>query len=323
MGLISSLKKRGLKNTIKQAKANTFGLYKTVRKQQEQIDTLHYFLNAYADITKLPPTKDENLRNLQLALVEMIRIFDKLCKKHNLQYFLCGGNVIGAVRHKGFIPWDDDVDVTMPREDYDKILPLFKDEMEKYGIVVRSGGYFDNRGPMSRLAFAYKTLETGVWLDIFPLDTLNAKGRLEEIRPELEKASWEYKAFYDKHENKISNEEMLQKKNEIYGKYDCLNNGSHKVMMEFLEFESVLVFHDEDTVFPLHDAEYEGEMFPVPNNLELYIPAYYGNNYMSFPYGGVEHHCDPDGQRAKTRAVRHNVDMKEVIAYLHSVYEKI
>lgn len=80
---------------------------------QEEIDTLFYFLNTYCDITKLPPSQDCDLRNVQILLLWLVKIFDKECKKHNITYWLNSGNLLGAIRHKGFIPWDDDVDVAM------------------------------------------------------------------------------------------------------------------------------------------------------------------------------------------------------------------
>lgn len=61
-------------------------------------------------------------QEIQKTLYEMLIDFDKICEEHNLTYFLCGGTLLGAVRHEGFIPWDDDIDISMPREDYDKLI---------------------------------------------------------------------------------------------------------------------------------------------------------------------------------------------------------
>lgn len=59
------------------------------------------------------------VRDVQLVLLEMLKDIDSLCKKHNIKYWLTGGSALGAVRHKGFIPWDDDADIGMLREDYE------------------------------------------------------------------------------------------------------------------------------------------------------------------------------------------------------------
>ena len=67
------------------------------------------------------------LRKHQLRMLDMLIYFDNFCRKHNLKYWLSSGTLIGAVRHQGFIPWDDDVDVEMLREDYLKMLELLKE----------------------------------------------------------------------------------------------------------------------------------------------------------------------------------------------------
>ena len=63
-----------------------------------------------------------DIRPLQLRMLEILLAFDKMCKEHNLNYGIMAGTLLGAVRHKGFIPWDDDMDVGMPRPDYEKFI---------------------------------------------------------------------------------------------------------------------------------------------------------------------------------------------------------
>ena len=76
-----------------------------------------------------------NLRNVQLLYIELLRFVDNVCKKHNIDYWLEGGTLIGAVRHGGFIPWDDDIDIAMPREDYEKFLKIFPEYGKKNNLL--------------------------------------------------------------------------------------------------------------------------------------------------------------------------------------------
>ena len=66
----------------------------------------------------------ELLRNLQLKTLEVAKEFKRVCEKHNLRYFMGCGTLLGAVRHKGFIPWDDDMDFYMPKDDYEKLVEI-------------------------------------------------------------------------------------------------------------------------------------------------------------------------------------------------------
>ena len=76
------------------------------------------------------------LRKVQLVQLEIAKEIDRICKKNNIKYFLIGGSLLGAIRHQGFIPWDDDLDVGMLRDDYEKFLKVAGDELqEKYKII--------------------------------------------------------------------------------------------------------------------------------------------------------------------------------------------
>ena len=123
------------------------------------------------------------LHRVQTVELEILREFDKVCRKNNLKYSLAYGTLIGAVRHKGFIPWDDDIDVVMPRDDYEKLKLLWKDEsspryiLQDYRIDVF---YQNNFMKIRKNNTSYIQGEnefnakyhTGIFIDIFPMDRL-------------------------------------------------------------------------------------------------------------------------------------------------------
>lgn len=120
----------------------------------------------------------EKLRELQLKSLEIMIHFKKFCEDNNLLCYLCGGCCIGAIRHGGFIPWDDDVDVMMPREDYEKLSKLWRDT-EKY-VLLRTrkekfcGHIFttivDKTTTLIREENKNSDVSKGVAIDVFPLD---------------------------------------------------------------------------------------------------------------------------------------------------------
>ena len=108
-------------------------------------------------------------------MVKTLESIDKCCRENNIKYSLCWGTMIGAIRHHGFIPWDDDIDVMMPRDDYNRFLEVYNDE--KYGVYTPKKNknciqiitkIFDKR----TCAFYYNHPKSlfGVWVSIFPYD---------------------------------------------------------------------------------------------------------------------------------------------------------
>ena len=74
---------------------------------------------------------DVDLRKLQLTELDILLEIDRICKKHDIRYFLDAGTLLGAVRHKGFIPWDDDIDILMPLSEYKRFCRAAKKEMRE------------------------------------------------------------------------------------------------------------------------------------------------------------------------------------------------
>lgn len=122
-----------------------------------------------------------SLREIQLAELEILIQFDAYCQKHHLTYALCGGTLLGAVRHKGFIPWDDDIDVMMPRPDYEKlkhlvsVQPIHQDMIFRCGengeIGAPFGKILDTRIP-TQINYIDDNGSKYLWVDIYPVDGL-------------------------------------------------------------------------------------------------------------------------------------------------------
>ena len=122
---------------------------------------------------------NSELRRLQLCELNLLKTFAKICEKNNLRYFMIGGTMLGAVRHKGFIPWDDDVDVAMPRPDYQKFLKIVRKQIPSYMELLNYKKDEDYLRYFSRLVDRRvtiyndsnsETLLENAWIDIFPFD---------------------------------------------------------------------------------------------------------------------------------------------------------
>lgn len=127
------------------------------------------------------PEQEVDLKKLQAKCLEITLVFKEFCERHGLLFYLCGGGCIGAVRHGGFIPWDDDIDVFMPRDDYEKMCSLWHEEMDESRYKLsRTGPENFERSQLTAITDENTTfikerqmdLEVahGVRLEVLPLD---------------------------------------------------------------------------------------------------------------------------------------------------------
>ena len=144
---------------------------------------------------------DVSVRSIQLKIIDVLKEFQRVCKKYNLQYYAIGGTCLGAIRHHGFIPWDDDIDVAMPYEDYFRFMEIAESEL-KAGYAVMGPHtcqhYNDiyiklhdiNTAFIEEHCKNYPDRFGGIYIDIFPIYGLpenKIKQRVLETRCYIQK----------------------------------------------------------------------------------------------------------------------------------------
>jgi lipopolysaccharide cholinephosphotransferase len=240
--------------------------------------------------------------------IDLYMVFAEICEKYGLKYFMMYGGLLGAIRHDGFIPWDDDLDVAMPREDYDKFIQIAPKELsEPYALqcpYTYPNCYITNitirnsMGTFTPKRFAHLDYNKGIPMDIFPLDycdpvTIDKDQELiyEHI---LRCSSWmnlrnpclsvEEKEKHIKHKtnNPLHDWEMIQK---------IASNPKYKGS-DYLVQTVVMVKRWYGTASPLLRAEWFNKTEPhLFESIQIIIPAgwdkilckLYGDNYMQYP----------------------------------------
>ena len=284
-----------------------------------------YLSSLYGDYMKLPPKEKrinhkpmrlsfdakadeyyvhEDLVHLQQVLVEMLDEFVRVCKKNKLEYFLVGGTCLGAVRHKGFIPWDDDIDVAMPREDYEKFLEVAKTDLKKEYFLDYYKTDDENHFGFAKIKknnttflsrYCYK-VHNGFFLDIFPIDYCDNKDSLKtKISASLSRCILETMKYRDHNITKIkslrrpyisipylifSNRTLHKKVDKLY---TCQNNGTRKNCTIY----SGVYYYKRDiypksVVFPYSIVEFEGRKYHAFHDTDAYLTGLY-DNYMELP----------------------------------------
>ena len=301
-----------IKESIRHFVLVKFGIESKLKECHEKIDSLYYYLNQYVDITKIPPTKDVDLRILQQCDALLLAIFHKMCEKFGLTYWLDFGTLLGAVRHKGFIPWDDDTDLSMPRDDFEKALKLFPPLLDKYGITL-----FERN---DTLCIHYNHNHTGIWIDVFPVDIFKTDFSSNRVKDDFEKRIRLYENYHNLHSGDsphLSYEQLSQKRKSIFEN----DNGTDYIYWS-KAYCNVVSFN-KDLLFPCVDIYFEGFKLKAPAKSIEILKCRYGD-YMSFPASGMMHHGVSLGRKPLSQwAKLHNVDMTKVKADLEIILKKI
>ena len=228
----------------------------------------------------------ENLKEAQQKMYQILIVFDKICRRHNLTYWLDHGTLLGSVRHKGFIPWDDDLDVTMPREDYEKFLQIAQEELpdEYFLQTQKTDKHYQNffakiRDRKSTFVDAWEEkrdiqYHQGIYIDIFPLNTIaNTSASILFYKAVV----FLSKLVHNRYMKSVLLAKPLVK----------LLNSLHTKDGDFVvsggENMHYVIHIEKETIFPLTEVEFEGGVFPAPKDTERYLESIFGDNYMQLP----------------------------------------
>lgn len=264
-----------------------------------------------------------DIKRIQAIELDILLEFDRICKKHSLNYQLYSGTLIGAIRHKGFIPWDDDVDVCMLRSEYDKFLSVVESELtssyffqtyetdpnyiNKYAKIRKNGTFF-----MEKLVIG-EDMHHGMYIDIFAFDNIepDTKEGSQQIRQLQNIDSFFKFRIKARHETLEEGPEKIEAKR----KYDLIKNSPiKKSTVEKWVLDIMTRFNDRETQWvgdlsnpspevlenfkmkrsELEDSidwEFEGHKLPVPRNYHEVLTRCYGD-YMTPPdeVDRVSHH---------------------------------
>lgn len=243
--------------------------------------------------------------------LSMLTVFDRFCKENDLAYTLCGGTLLGAIRHKGFIPWDDDIDIGMPRADYEKLLYdknldySCVPEHMMFGRWTDGTNYYpfvrmmDNRTRIITPYFDPRTSVRNIWIDIFPFDG-NPKNK-EKLAPTVKYLKFLRRVLAIKHAKLGDGRNIFRKSTKYIIRAVLAPFTIPKLCRYIDEISKRYDFNNADTISCVNwglygmgecvdreafvktiDVDFEGKKFKAMSNYDEYLTGLYGD-YMTLP----------------------------------------
>lgn len=252
---------------------------------------------------------------IKICSKSILDYLDSVCKNNNLHYFLCGGTLLGAVRHKGFIPWDDDIDIMMPRSDYEKLFVVWpQDSIYKFlchkntrNFPYAYGKVIDTR-TIKEEPIRNSCRHLGVDVDVFPIDSI----------PDNHDESV---LFFD---NIARWQALLNRHITTFGSLtncNCIKTVAYNCFILFLRIGELLGLRTVDSIVSgfsryaqkynsqhvsfcgitvishygireknpkigyerVINVQFEGSFYPAPIGYNQYLCQLYGDNYMELP----------------------------------------
>lgn len=251
-----------------------------------------------------------SLKEAQELMTTILKDIDSICRKNNINYWIESGTLLGAVRHKGFIPWDDDIDIGMLREDYNKFLEIANKELKDDVILCNFKNEKNVQYQWSKVKHKYSEIiedgntseKSGLFVDIFPYDFYSREGN--DFASKLKKRY--KKKFAVLHYSGLDNKSINNSSDKVK-KYICkilkifLNKTFNELCSDVVKEITVKERNKEDVlsygievtaydnyleyndIFPLTDISFENITVKSPNKKEKYLKQLYGEDYMKLP----------------------------------------
>ena len=251
--------------------------------------------------------KDSQLKKLQKSLTEILKEVDRVCRKNNISYILVGGTLLGAKRHEGFIPWDDDLDIAMLREDYlrfEKIAPTeLKNELYFRNFHTDSD-YYLPFGKVCKRGTSYiteldseNTANNEIFIDIFPLDYAYKEQSFFQKVQAVAVKGLKAVIIRKKKMNVKSTSLAVRIMQIIFTPFStktlmkwqenimCFNtdSSSRYIVNNGSNYSYIKQTMPREIYFPTGEMRFEDGLFQVPRDTEYYLERIYGEHYMDLP----------------------------------------
>lgn len=238
------------------------------------------------------------VRMIQMKLLEIIKEIDRICQKHHIEYFLTGGSCLGAIRHDGFIPWDDDMDIGMSRVDYQKFIKVLETELsdsftfhcyeknKKYPVTwpamkIRMKNTFVEE--MNKFLPNTCSDCDGIFVDVFIYDYRLKSSILDFPLRFINTLLMMILVFFENLGiNMIPIKELYRFNARIYGKISKHSSYfADEITWTFTWFPTFKYKYND--IYPTKKHAFENLMLSVPGNSHEYLKKNYGKNYMTPP----------------------------------------
>ena len=250
-----------------------------------------------------PDNRKENLsesklRQIQLIELRILEIVSDILDRHQIEYWLDWGNLLGAVRHSGFIPWDDDIDIGVKYEDYKKIQEILLRELPN-DIFLQNSDTDESYNSYEGLKLRDKASSidgsreknTGIFIEIFPMYKVPNTKIFQKMQIELyrifvssridksNKFKIKIRRYFSKFITLFISLERLEEK--IINMHKLTKNYLYRHALHS-KSKSVDYYFTENSLFPIGAIEYEGRKFKCPHDVNEYLTIAFGN-YMELP----------------------------------------